>query len=70
VFGLAHRDLSRRLNDQLIADMAPTSNIIAGVDGPCKAVDDALKTIRSMQGTASKIGVPTWRPPASACGVK
>jgi photosystem II stability/assembly factor-like uncharacterized protein len=70
VFGLAHRDLSRRLNDQLIADMAPTSNIIAGVDGPCKAVDDALGTIRSMQGMASKIGVPAWEPPASACGVK
>jgi photosystem II stability/assembly factor-like uncharacterized protein len=67
VFGLAHRDLSRRLNDQLIADMPPTANIIAGLDGPCKAVDEALTTIRSMQANASKLGLPVWTTPASAC---
>jgi hypothetical protein len=70
VFGLAHRDLSRRLNDQLIADMAPPPNIVAGVDGPCKSVDDALGTIRSMQATASKVGLPTWTAPASACAIR
>ena len=70
VFGLAHRDLSRRLNDQLIADMPPTANIIAGVDGPCKTVDEALATIRSMQPTASKLGLPTWTAPASACAAR
>jgi photosystem II stability/assembly factor-like uncharacterized protein len=70
VFGLAHRDLSRRLNDQLIADMPPTPNIIAGVDGPCKAVDEALTTIRSIQASASKLGLPTWTAPASACAAK
>jgi hypothetical protein len=70
VFGLAHRDLSRRLNDQLIADMPPPPNIVAGVDGPCKSVDDALGTIRSMQATASKVGLPTWTAPASACAIR
>ena len=70
VFGLAHRDLSRRLNDQLIADMAPPPNIVAGVDAPCKSVDEGLGTIRSMQATASKLGLPTWTAPASACAVR
>ena len=70
VFGLAHRDLSRRLNDQLIADMAPPPNVVAGVDGPCQAVDDALATIRSIQPTASKLGLPTWTAPSSACAIK
>jgi len=70
VFGLAHRDLSRRLNDQLIADMAPPANIVAGVDGPCQSVDEGLKTIRSMQSTASRLGLPTWNAPASACAVR
>jgi photosystem II stability/assembly factor-like uncharacterized protein len=70
VFGLAHRDLSRRLNDQLIADMAPTPSVVAGVDGPCKAVDEGLTTIRSFQPAASKLGLPAWTPPASACAVR
>jgi photosystem II stability/assembly factor-like uncharacterized protein len=70
VFGLAHRDLSRRLNDQLIADMAPPPSIVAGVDGPCKSVDDALATVRSIQPTAAKLGLPTWSAPASACAAR
>ncbi len=69
VFGLAHRDLSRRLNDQLIADMAPPPNIVAAVDGPCKSVEEGLTAIRSIQAAASKLGLPTWTAPASACAV-
>jgi len=70
VFGLAHRDLSRRLNDQLIADMAPPPNIVAGVDGPCTSVDEALAAIRAIQPTASKLGLPIWTAPASGCAAR
>ena len=54
----------------MIADMAPPANIVAGVDGPCQSVDEGLKTIRSMQSTASRLGLPTWNAPASACAVR
>jgi photosystem II stability/assembly factor-like uncharacterized protein len=48
-FGMAHRDLGRRLNDQTIADMAPTPSIVAGVEGPCRSIDAALDTLRQLQ---------------------
>ena len=81
-FGMAHRDLGRRLNDQLVADMAPTPSIIAGVDGPCQSIDVALATLRQLQTSrvtelntlltrAGQTSLPT--PPqlsAPACGAK
>jgi photosystem II stability/assembly factor-like uncharacterized protein len=74
-FGIAHRDLARRLNDQLVADAEPTPSIVAGVDGPCQAIDAALDTLRRLQATNmaelnGKAGtLPSWTPPpAPACG--
>jgi hypothetical protein len=68
VFGLAHRDLGRRLNDQLVADAQPTPSVIAGVDAPCAAIDKALDTLRKLD-TSIAGGVPAWTPPvAPACG--
>jgi photosystem II stability/assembly factor-like uncharacterized protein len=70
VFGLAHRDLGRRLNDQLVADLAPTPSVIAGVDVPCAAIDKALATLRTLD-VASLTDVPAWTPPtAPACGAR
>ena len=81
-FGPAHRDLSRRLNDMLIGDIDPTPSVIAGVDGPCKAIDEALDRLRTLQATrladASATGgagsvraLPAWSPPpAPACGAR
>jgi photosystem II stability/assembly factor-like uncharacterized protein len=68
IFGLAHRDLGRRLNDQLVADFAPTPSVVAGVDAPCAAIDKALATMRTLD--VSALGdVPRWTPPtAPACG--
>jgi len=68
--GTAHRDLARRLNDMLVGDAEPTASVIAGVDGPCRAMDAAFERLRQLQ--AANPGVPQlsgWRPPAApACG--
>ena len=68
--GTAHRDLARRLNDQLVGDLEPTPSIVAGVDGPCRAIDAALDRLRDVQtknSGSSQLG--TWNPPAApACG--
>jgi hypothetical protein len=81
-FGIAHRDLGRRLNDMLVADFEPTPSVIAGVDGPCEAIDKALDGLRRLQGTtiaqmnaalarAGLAALPAWSPPAApACGSK
>jgi hypothetical protein len=78
-FGIAHRDLARRLNDQLVADMEPTSSVVAGVDGPCRSIDAALETLRRLQAESlsalnamlargSMGALPAWTPPAApAC---
>jgi len=68
--GTAHRDLARRLNDMLVGDAEPTASVIAGVDGPCRAMDAAFERLRQLQ--AANPGIPQlsgWRPPAApACG--
>jgi hypothetical protein len=81
-FGPAHRDLSRRLNDLLVGDIDPTPSVIAGVDGPCKAIDEALDRLRALQTTkladasamrarGSRPALPAWSPPAApACGAR
>jgi hypothetical protein len=81
-FGLAHRDLGRRLNDQLVADMELTPSVIAGVDQPCASIDTALDELRRLQSTvvrelstaltrAGQAAVPAWTPPVSpACGTR
>jgi photosystem II stability/assembly factor-like uncharacterized protein len=78
-FGTAHRDLGRRLNDQLVGDVQPTPSIVAGVDGPCQAIDSGLATLRQLQATTitqlngvlrnAGLGeLPAWTPMASpAC---
>jgi hypothetical protein len=78
--GIAHRDLTRRLNDQLISDAEPTPSVVAGVDGPCHAIDAALDELRTLQATkipgvnatrgrAALAALPVWSPPAApACG--
>jgi hypothetical protein len=67
VFGLAHRDLGRRLNDQLVGDAAPTRSVIAGVDAPCAAIDKGLDALKKLD--TSSLGVAAWSPPgAPACG--
>jgi len=81
-FGIAHRDLGRRLNDMLVADFEPTPSVIAGVDGPCRSIDSAVDELRTLQATKvaelnaslTKAGLatlPAWSPPAApACGPK
>jgi photosystem II stability/assembly factor-like uncharacterized protein len=78
--GMAHRDLGRRLNDQLVGDLAPTASVVAGVDAPCRAIDQTLDGLRRLQTTSiaelngrlARAGLgalPTWTPPqAPACG--
>jgi hypothetical protein len=78
--GAAHRDLGRRLNDQLVGDVQPTASVIAGVDGPCRAIDASLDSLRRLQATniaelnallarAGLAALPAWTPPATpACG--
>ena len=68
VFGLAHRDLGRRLNDQIVADMDPTPSVVAGVDGPCAAVDKAFGELRALRPKIEALALPAWSPPVSACG--
>jgi hypothetical protein len=68
VFGLAHRDLGRRLTDQLVGDLAPTASVIAGVNTPCAAIDKGLAALRKLD-VSSVPDVPAWAPPpAPACG--
>jgi len=66
--GTAHRDLGRRLNDQLVGDIAPTASIIDGVDQPCKAIDAALNVLRQQMPTITNAKLPTWTVPAAGCG--
>jgi hypothetical protein len=54
--------------------------VIAGVDGPCKAIDNALDGLRRLEATSAsdlnttlaRAGLavlPAWTPPAApACG--
>jgi photosystem II stability/assembly factor-like uncharacterized protein len=79
-FGIGHRDLGRRLNDQLVADVQPTASVIGGVDQPCNGIDAALTSLRRLQATsvaqlnallatAGLSALPAWTPPAApACG--
>jgi hypothetical protein len=80
-FGPAHRDLGRRINDQVVGDQPPTASIIAGVDAPCHAIDASIAQLRTLQASQiaplnallSKAGLaalPTWAPPASGCQTK
>lgn len=80
-FGAAHRDLGRRLNDMLVGDFAPTASVVAGVDGPCRAIDAALARLRQVETTAitpirakqkgdASRPLPEWTAPAAACGPK
>jgi hypothetical protein len=80
VFGLAHRDLARRLNDQLVGDLQPTPSVVAGVDTPCAAIEKGLDTLRRLQATSiaelnaafarsSSPPLPVWQiPQKTACG--
>jgi photosystem II stability/assembly factor-like uncharacterized protein len=61
--GIAHRDLGRRLNDQLVSDAEPTPSVIAGVDGPCESIDKALAELKRLRPDLSV-------PAAPACGPK
>jgi hypothetical protein len=80
-FGAAHRDLGRRLNDMLVGDFAPTASVVAGVDGPCRAIDAALERLRQLetpavaamrakQAATAQRPIASWTPPSSACGPK
>ena len=79
--GIAHRDLGRRLNDQVVGDEQPTQSIIAGVDAPCRSIDTTLTSLRTLQSStiapldamlakASLSALPAWTPPATGCAVK
>jgi hypothetical protein len=79
VFGLAHRDLARRLNDQLVGDLQPTPSVISGVDAPCAAIGKGLDTLRQLQMTSlaelnaalprTAGPLPAWRvPDGPPCG--
>ncbi|HEX5474640.1 MAG TPA: hypothetical protein VFX12_08280 [Vicinamibacterales bacterium] len=79
-FGVAHRDLGRRLNDQLVDDFGPTPSVVAGVDGPCTSIDRGFDGLRRLQATkiaevnrllarSGGAALPAWTPPAApACG--
>jgi len=66
----------------LIADVQPTASVTAGVDGPCRAIDNALDGLRGLQAKnvteinsilqrAGLGALPAWTPPAApACGKK
>jgi hypothetical protein len=81
-YGIAHRDLGRRLNDMLVADMQLTPSVIAGVDAPCDSIDRANGELRRLQGSsiaamnttltaAGLAALPAWTPPAApACGAR
>ena len=68
--GTAHRDLARRLNDQLVGDLEPTPSISTAVDASCAAIDAALARLRDLQtknaGIAALAG---WKAPGEGgCG--
>ena len=78
-FGVVHRDLGRRYSDQFIADAAPTTSVIAGVDGPCQQLDNTEDGVRKAQTSIAELNamlaragiavLPAWTPPATpACG--
>jgi photosystem II stability/assembly factor-like uncharacterized protein len=78
-FGIAHRDLGRRLNDMLVADFAPTASVIAGVNGPCESIDRSIDGLRRLQPSIAELNamlaraglaaLPAWTPSAApACG--
>jgi hypothetical protein len=80
-FGTAHRDLGRRLNDQVVGDQQPPPNIVAGVEAPCQSIDAALGSLRTLQSStiaplnamlanAGLAALPAWAPPASGCAVR
>jgi photosystem II stability/assembly factor-like uncharacterized protein len=80
-FGVAHRDLGRRMNDQVVGDAQPDPNIIAGVDAPCHSIDAAIGGLRTLQAStiaplnallakAGLAALPSWTPPAAGCQVK
>src|SRR5260221_7819085 len=75
--GVAHRDLGRRLNDQLVGDVQPTASVVAGVDAPCRAIDTALDGLRKLESTrvvelntmlarAALAALPAWTPTAGS----
>jgi len=68
--GAAHRDLARRLNDQLVGDLEPPASVVAAVDAPCRAIDAALDRLRELQAKNTGIApLAAWkRPAAPACG--
>ena len=67
--GTAHRDLGRRLNDMLVGDVQPTASVIAGVDGPCRAIDAAIGNLRQALARSNTNASSAWTPPAlPACG--
>jgi photosystem II stability/assembly factor-like uncharacterized protein len=79
-FGIVHRDLGRRYSDQFIADAMPTPSVVAGVDDPCKQLDETLVALAKLQTTSiaalnAQLGsarldrLPAWKAPAGpACG--
>ena len=78
-FGIVHRDLGRRYSDQFIADAMPTSSVIAGVDAPCRQLDQTLASLRALAPAISELtrslnrangpALPSWTAPrAPACG--
>jgi hypothetical protein len=80
-FGTAHRDLGRRLNDQVVGDQQPTASIVAGVDAPCRLIDASSRLLEGLQTSqvaplnamltkAGLAALPAWTPPANGCAVK
>ena len=80
-FGPAHRDLGRRLNDQVVGDQQPTPRIVAGVDEPCRSIDAAIGALKALQTSqiaplntslagAGLAALPAWTPPPGGCVVK
>jgi len=67
--GTVHRDLTRRLNDQVVGDLAPPQNIIDGVNAPCTIIDRAFDVLRQQAPKIADLKLPAWAPPAApACG--
>ena len=67
--GTVHRDLTRRLNDQVVGDLAPTASVLDGVNQPCARIDRAFDVLRRQAPKIADLGLPAWTPPvAPACG--
>jgi hypothetical protein len=66
--GTAHRDLGRRINDQVVGDLAPNASVISGVDEPCAVIDKALEVLRQQMPAIAAARLPTWTAPATGCG--